>query len=80
MRPDPKPKPLAVCNVCQALTELHEDLNHRCRSTVQGRRCYGTYKSGLACLWDRCETCEGVGRVGTQACGECAGFGWKLYA
>jgi hypothetical protein len=75
-----KDKPLGVCSVCHALTDRHEYLNQRCRESFQGRRCYGTFKSGVSALWDRCEGCHGTGKVGTQRCGECAGFGWKLYA
>jgi DnaJ-class molecular chaperone len=79
MRPSKKPKPLAVCSVCQALSNVHENLNHRCDKTVNGRRCYGTYKSGLAYLWDACESCEATGVVGSQKCSACAGYGWRLY-
>ena len=48
-------KPLGVCSVCQKLTNLHEDLNHRCHGRFNGRPCYGTYKSGVSALWDECE-------------------------
>jgi DnaJ-class molecular chaperone len=71
--------PLAACNVCHALTNQHEALNHRCDKTVTGRRCYGTYKSGVANLWDQCDSCEATGKVGSQPCSECGGFGWRLY-
>jgi hypothetical protein len=71
---------MAVCSVCQALTNQREYLNHRCNQTVNGRRCYGTFKSGLTCLWDPCESCDSMGKVGSQVCTECKGFGWKLYA
>ena len=80
MRPSKKPKPLGACNVCNALTDQHEQLNHRCDKVVNGRRCYGTYKSAITFLWDECETCEGAGVVGTQKCTACDGFGWRLYA
>ena len=79
MRPSVKSKPLAACSVCHALSNVHEDLNHRCNESLHGRRCYGTYKSAISYLWDRCESCEGTGVVGSQACSECAGFGWKMY-
>jgi hypothetical protein len=80
MRADKKAKPLAVCSVCQALTERREQLGHRCGNVVNGRRCYGTYQSALTRLWDACEGCESTGKVGTQTCGECKGFGWRLYS
>jgi len=73
-------KPLAVCSVCQKLTNAHEDLNNRCRGSFNGRRCYGTFKSGVSSLWDECESCHATGHVGSQVCRECAGFGWHLYA
>ena len=79
MRRSKKAKPLAVCSVCNALTNLHESLNHRCDKIVTGRRCYGTYKSGITRLWDACESCEATGMVGSQVCSACAGYGWTLY-
>jgi hypothetical protein len=79
MRLEKKPKPLGACSVCGALTDRHEDLNHRCNQAVSGRRCSGTFKSAIAYLWDQCEECEATGKVGTQACGSCAGFGWRMY-
>ncbi len=79
MRLEKKAKPSGVCSVCQALTNQREDLNHRCTQVVTGRRCSGTIKSGLAHLWDQCESCDATGKVGTQVCSECSGFGWKLY-
>jgi len=79
LRPEKKAKPLAVCSVCHALSNRHEFLNHRCNEIVNSRRCYGIYKSGLTYLWDACEGCESTGRVGTQICTECKGFGWKMY-
>lgn len=60
MDPRVKDKPLGVCSVCHALTDQHEYLNQRCHGTFQGRRCYGTYKSGVSALWDRCEGCQGA--------------------
>jgi len=79
MRPDKRPKPLGACSVCYALTNQHEYLNHRCNQVVNGRRCYGTFKSAMTYLWDQCKSCEATGKVGTQVCSECSGFGWKMY-
>jgi hypothetical protein len=75
-----KPKPAGVCNVCQGPSNRHEALNHRCDHVLNGRRCSGTIKSAVNALWDECESCRATGKVGMRACGECAGFGWKLYA
>jgi hypothetical protein len=79
VRTGKQPKPAGACSVCQALTRRRELLNHRCDRVVNGRRCSGTYKSAITFLWDACDACEATGRVGTQACGECRGFGWRLY-
>jgi len=73
-----KPKPLAVCNVCGAFAaELH-DVNHRCVKVVYGRRCSGTYKGSLGLVWDECQPCNATGKVGSQTCVECSGWGWHL--
>ena len=79
MRTSKLPKPAGACEVCHGLTKRREDVNHRCSYVVNGRRCYGIYKSAITFLWDLCISCEGTGKVGTQKCTECGGFGWKLY-
>jgi hypothetical protein len=79
LRLSKKPHPLAVCSVCHALTNEHESMNHRCDKVVTGRRCYGTYKSGIGFLWDACESCEATGMVGSQVCSACNGYGWTMY-
>jgi hypothetical protein len=58
---------------------MHESLNHRCDKVVTGRRCSGNYKSGVSYLWDACTGCEVTGKVGSQICSECGGYGWILY-
>ena len=79
MRVHKKEKPTAACNVCHALANGMEHLNHRCSNVVNGRRCYGLYKSAITFLWDQCESCEAAGKVGSQACSACGGFGWVMY-
>lgn len=80
MRPAKKPKPLGACTLCHTPTAQREMLNQRCHKVVYGRRCSGIFKSDLSHIWDECDACEGTGMVGTQACTECGGFGWRLYA
>jgi DnaJ-class molecular chaperone len=80
MRRDRKAKPLAVCSVCQGLTDQRANLSQRCNHVINGRRCFGTFKSAITFLWDQCESCEGTGTIARRACTVCAGFGWKLYA
>ena len=75
-----KPKPAGACTVCRGLTKHHERLNQRCEHFVNGRRCSGTYHSDMSILWDECDSCQATGKVGSQDCTECEGFGWKLYA
>jgi hypothetical protein len=73
-----KPKPLAVCNVCGAFAAELRDVNHRCGKVVYGRRCAGTFKSSLGLVWDECLPCYATGKVGSQTCTECSGWGWRL--
>ena len=73
-----KRKPLAICSVCGAFTGEHRDLNHRCRRSHQGRRCWGTFKSNLGLVWEECLGCHAIGRVGSEICVECSGWGWRL--
>jgi hypothetical protein len=79
VRPVKKRKPVGACTICRAPTDHREMLNQRCRRIVYGRRCAGTFKSDLSTIWDECGSCEGIGKVGTQLCTECGGFGWRLY-
>ena len=72
-------KPFGCCDVCGALTNVRELINHRCDKVVNGRRCYGHYKSSITFLWDQCESCEATGFVGPQVCAACGGFGWLKY-
>jgi hypothetical protein len=74
-----KPKPLAVCTLCRSLIDPQQRVNQRCGKTVSGRRCAGTFRSDLSFVWDPCRGCEASGRLGSQACGECAGHGWRLF-
>jgi hypothetical protein len=80
VEPARKAKPGGVCNVCQAPDNRREALNHRCTRVVNGRRCSGNVRSAVNSLWDECESCHATGKVGVRECGECGGFGWRLYA
>ena len=79
MLAEKKPKPMGVCSVCHGLQNQHEYLNHRCSEVVAGRRCSGIYKSGMSFQWDQCESCGATGKVGSQVCTACSGFGWTMY-
>jgi len=73
-----KSRPLAVCTVCGAYTDLVAYVNSRCHKTVNGRRCSGIFRSGLGQTWAECGSCNAYGKVGSESCRECSGFGWKL--
>jgi hypothetical protein len=75
-----RPKPVGVCTVCAALTNELQFINQRCSAILHGRRCSGQYRSELTHVWGECEECHAVGRVGTQECPSCKGFGWFLVA
>ena len=79
MRHSAKPKPLAVCTLCRALTDPQQRVNQRCSQTVHGRRCAGIFRSDLSFVWDPCRGCDSTGVLGSQACQECAGYGWRLF-
>lgn len=79
-RRDKKPRPLGICTVCRDYTDEHIRMNHRCVRVHGGRRCPGIYQSSLTVVWNECPTCHGKGLVGSQKCGECAGWGWILHS
>lgn len=77
---DPKPKPVAVCTRCGAVSYATNMINGQCAQTVAGKRCVGVNGSALnADDWKQCETCAGTGSRGKMPCGHCDGAGW-LYA
>lgn len=73
-----KTKPLAVCEVCGAFTGERGDVNHRCGHLLYGKRCSGTFKSNLGHVWEECQGCGATGKVGSENCVECSGWGWRL--
>lgn len=75
-----KRKPVGVCSVCFALTEDRDKLNHRCQAVHKNRRCPGRFLHDLSHVWDECQSCHATGKVGSEVCVECAGFGWRLFA
>jgi hypothetical protein len=75
-----KPKPLGVCNICNALTDQSIFVNQRCGRTVNGKRCAGQFRNELSRVWGECDECRALGKVGSQICGSCSGFGWMLIA
>jgi len=76
----PRPRPVAVCTRCGAVSYALSLINGQCGQTVAGKRCIGVNGSApSADDWKRCAECEGTGSIGTTRCGPCDGAGW-LYA
>ena len=73
-----KSKTLAVCNVCGAFSNEYQDVNHRCTKALYGRRCSGAFRSSPGLSWDQCIACAATGKVGSETCVECSGWGWHL--
>jgi hypothetical protein len=75
-----KPRPVAVCTRCGAVSYAQNLINGQCAQTVAGKRCVGVNGSALnADDWKQCEACAGTGTNRTVRCGQCDGRGW-LYA
>jgi hypothetical protein len=75
-----RPKPVAVCTRCGAVSYAPNLINGQCGQMVAGKRCVGVNGSALNVDdWKQCDTCAGAGSKGTTRCGRCDGAGW-LYA
>lgn len=72
-----RPKPVAVCTRCGAVSYSANLINGQCGQMVAGKRCIGVNGSALnAEDWRQCTACEGAGSKGTTRCGHCDGAGW----
>jgi hypothetical protein len=75
-----KPRPVAVCTRCGAVSYAANLINGQCAQTVAGKRCVGVNGSAVnADDWKPCEACAGTGNNGKTRCGHCDAAGW-LYA
>src|SRR5258707_12173231 len=75
-----RPKPVAVCTRCGAVSYAPNLINGQCAQTVAGKRCVGVNGSALnADDWKQWAACAGTGSPGPIRCGHCDGAGW-LYA
>src|SRR5260370_33324817 len=71
-----RPKPVAVCTRCGAVSYAPNLINGQCAQTVAGKRCVGVNGSALnADDWKQCAECAGTGSIGTARCGPCARAG-----
>lgn len=72
-----RPKPVAVCTRCGAVSYETKLINGQCGQTVAGKRCVGVNGSALnSDDWKQCDACAGTGNAGTNRCGRCDGAGW----
>ena len=75
-----KPRPVAVCTRCGAVSYATQYINGQCAQVVAGKRCVGVNGSAVnADDWKQCSACAGTGEIGMSRCGHCDGAGW-LYA
>jgi hypothetical protein len=75
-----RPKPVAVCTRCGAVSYATNLINGQCVEMIAGKRCVGVNGSALnSDDWKQCAACAGAGSAGTTRCGHCDGAGW-LYA
>ena len=72
-----RPKPVAVCTRCGAVSYAPNLINGQCAQMVAGKRCVGVNGSALnADDWKQCAACADAGSTGTDRCGQCDGAGW----
>ena len=75
-----KPRPVAVCTRCGAVSYAVNLINGQCVQIVAGKRCIGVNGSAPhADDWKQCDACAGTGSIEATPCGPCDGAGW-LYA
>lgn len=75
-----KPRPVAVCTRCGAVSYAVNLINGQCVQIVAGKRCIGVNGSAPHTDdWKQCAACAGTGSIDAARCGHCDGAGW-LYA
>lgn len=73
-----KPRPVAVCTRCGAVSYSPEMINGQCSQVTAGKRCTGVIGSTQnEADWEVCPTCQGTGQNGKLPCGHCDGTGWR---
>ncbi len=72
-----KPRPVAVCTRCQAVSYDVAQINGRCANQIAGKRCVGVNGSALhQDDWKLCPKCSGSGTADRSPCGTCNSAGW----
>jgi DnaJ-class molecular chaperone len=72
-----KPRPVAVCTRCGAVSDSATLINGCCGNRVGNQQCTGVIGSATnANDWDECPSCAGSGTTDAKRCGRCDGSGW----
>jgi hypothetical protein len=72
-----KPRPVAVCTRCEAVSYDVPQINGRCANQIAGKRCVGVNGSALhQDDWKLCPKCSGSGTADRSPCGTCNSAGW----
>ncbi len=75
-----KPKPVAVCTECKLPSTNITGNNERCPRSVEQKGCPGRIHSAAhEGDWKGCPDCFVTGKIKSDKCNTCDGFGW-LYA
>ena len=74
---DQRPKPIAACTRCGAVSYYANLINGPCGRWVADQRCDGINGSASRSTdWDECLDCAGSGTSDGARCGQCDGSGW----
>lgn len=72
-----KPRPVAVCTRCGAVSYSTAMISGQCAQVTVGKRCTGVIGSAPnQADWEICPACQAIGDNGKMPCGQCAGRGW----
>src|SRR5579885_1133324 len=72
-----KPRPVAVCTRCQAVSYDVAQINGRCANQIRQTMCVGVNGSALhQDDWKLCPKCSGSGTADRSPCGTCNSAGW----
>jgi hypothetical protein len=72
-----KPRPVAVCTRCRAVSYSANLINGRCGQMAGNKQCIGVIGNAMNDTdWDECPACAGSGMKGATRCGRCDGSGW----
>ena len=74
-----RPKPVARCTNCGALSYDSTLINGECGRMVGGTRCAGTNGREMRKAdWKECQACSATGLTSARTCERCDGAGWRF--